>query len=310
LSVRVGVDLGGTKIQTVAIDGAGAVVADAKLPTPSQGGQAVARAIGDAIAAMGVDGVERIGIGAPGVIDRDAGVVLRAPNLSISSEVPLTRLVAGIVGLDGDAVALDNDVNVATLAELRSGAAVGARDALCVFVGTGVGGGLVLDGSLRHGPRGLTGEIGHTIVRDGGRRCGCGGLGHLEAYAGRRCLEIEARRLHEGGRQTALVEIAGERQMKSSVFAKALAAGDEVAIELVDEAAQVLGAALASAVALVDVETIVLGGGLGAKLGDPFVASVDDALRARLFVPSLAVKVVPAALGDLGGAIGAAFLEA
>ena len=304
-----GIDLGGTKIQGVVLDG-DAVVADSKMPTPGTGGADIAAAIAAIVRKMGADGVERIGIGAPGVIDRARGAVLTAPNLAISSSVPLTELVADAVGIDREAVRLDNDVNAATLAELRFGAAVDARDALCVFVGTGVGGGLVLDGSLRHGPRGLTGEIGHTIVRDGGRRCGCGGLGHLEAYAGRRCLELEARRLHEGGRETALVRIAGERQMKSSVFAKALAAGDEVAIELLDEAVQALGAALASAVALVDVDTIVLGGGLAAKLGDPFVAAVDAALRARLFVPSLAVRVVPAALGDLGGAIGAAFLEA
>ena len=305
MTLVVGVDLGGTKIQVVAVDGSD-VVADAKLPTPSAGGEAVARAVADAIAAMGVDGVRAIGIGAPGVIDRAAGTVLRAPNLNISSSVALTTLVGEATGVD--TVLLDNDVNVATLAEHRSGAAVGARDVLCVFAGTGVGGGLVLDGELRRGPRGLTGEIGHTIVRADGRRCGCGGLGHLEAYAGRRCLEAEARRLHEGGRSTALVEIAGERQMKSSVFAKAVAAGDEVVRELLDEAIDALAAAFASAVALIDLELIVLGGGLAMKLGEPFISAVDDAMQARLFVPSLAVKVVPAALGDLGGAVGAALL--
>jgi len=303
--VIVGVDLGGTKIQAVAVDGTD-VVADAKLPTPRDGGDAIAAAIADAIAAMGVDGVTAIGIGAPGVIDRANGTVLRAPNLNISASVPLTRLVADAAGVD--AVVLDNDVNVATVAEHRMGAAVGARDVLCVFAGTGVGGGLILDGELRRGPRGLTGEIGHTIVRDGGRRCGCGGIGHLEAYAGRRCLEAEARRLHDGGRETALVRLAGDRQMKSSVFAKALATGDEVAAELVRDAVDALAAAFASAVALVDLDLIVLGGGLAMKLGPPFVTAVDDALRARLFVPSLAVRVVPAALGDLGGAVGAALL--
>ncbi|HYD11075.1 MAG TPA: ROK family protein, partial [Acidimicrobiales bacterium] len=199
-------------------------------------------------------------------------------------------------------------VNVATAAEHRLGAARGHDDVLCVFAGTGVGGGLVLDGALRRGPHGLTGEIGHTIVVAGGRRCGCGGLGHLEAYAGRRCLEGEARRLHEGGRATKLVEIAGDQKMKSSAFSKALAAGDEVARELLDGAADALAAAFASAAALVDLSLIVLGGGLAEKLGDPFVQQIDAALQERLFVRSMDLHVVPAALGDHGGAVGAALL--
>jgi glucokinase len=304
----IGVDLGGTKIQSVALDGAD-VVAQKKVPTPSTGATDVVAAIAESIAAMDVD-VERVGIGAPGVIDRARGSVLRAPNLQIDAAVPLTELVARAVGVAPAAVVLDNDVNAGAFAELRLGAAAGGRDVLCVFVGTGVGGGLVLDGELRRGPRGLTGEIGHVVVREGGRRCGCGGLGHLEAYAGRRCLEEEARRIHEGGRDTALVRIAGDGRMKSSVFERAVKEGDAVAIELLDEAVEALGAALASAVALVDLELIVLGGGLAGRLGEPFAARVDDAVRRRLFVPSLPLRLVPAARGDLGGAVGAALLAA
>jgi glucokinase len=310
--LRIGIDLGGTKIQVVAVDGDDAVVADVKVPTPGDGGVAVADAIAGAVRALGVaiSDVEGVGIGAPGVIDRATGTILRAPNLSITSATPLTHLVADALGLDAASVAMDNDVNAATIAEARHGAAEGARDALCVFVGTGVGGGLVIDGELRRGPRGLTGEIGHMIVRDGGRPCGCGGLGHLEAYAGRRCLEAEARRLHGGGRTTKLVELARDGKMKSSAFEKALAAGDEVARELLDEAAEALGAALASAVALVDLELVVLGGGLAGRLGPPFTASVEGAVRARLFVSTLPFRMAETALGDLGGAVGAALLAA
>lgn len=306
-----GIDLGGTKIQGVVLDGE-TVVADRKVPTPDTGGEDVAAAIADMVRAMGramgTGGVDRIGIGAPGVIDRARGAVRAAPNLAIESSVPLTDLVADALGVERSNVRLDNDVNAATLAEHRLGAAVGATDVLCVFVGTGVGGGFVLDGALRRGAHGLTGEIGHVVVHDGGRRCGCGGFGHLEAYAGRRCLEATARALHDGGRETALVRIAGDDRMKSAVFGKAFEAGDEVAVELVGEAVEALGAALASAVAMVDLELIVLGGGLTGKLGAPFVARVDDAVRRRLFVPTLPLRVVPAALGDLGGAMGAALL--
>lgn len=302
-----GIDLGGTKIQGVVLEGE-TVVADAKVPTPTTGGADIATAIAAMVRGMGTDGVEHIGIGAPGVIDRARGAVLAAPNLSIESSVPLTELVADAVHIDRASVRLDNDVNAATIAEHRLGAAGGAADALCVFVGTGVGGGFVLDGSLRRGTRGLTGEIGHVVVRDGGRRCGCGGLGHLEAYAGRRCLEETARAIHAGGRETALVQIAGDGRMKSSVFAKAVAADDGVAIELLGEAVEALGAALASAVAMVDLDVIVLGGGLAGKLGEPFTVQVADAVRQRLFVPTLPLRVVSATLGDLGGAVGAALL--
>ena len=302
-----GIDLGGTKIQGVILDG-DAVVAKSKMPTPGTGGADIAAAIAAIVQKMGVEGVERIGIGAPGVIDRERGAVLAAPNLAISSSVPLTELVADAVGIDRDSVRLDNDVNAGTLGEHRLGAATGAVDALCVFVGTGVGGGFILDGALRRGARGLTGEIGHVVVRDGGRRCGCGGLGHLEAYAGRRRLEETARELHAGGRETALVRIAGDGRMKSSVFEKALAEGDEVAVELIGEAVEALGAALASAVAMVDLDVIVLGGGLAGRLGEPFTERVRDAVQQRLFVPTLPVQVRSAGLGDLGGAMGAALL--
>lgn len=302
----IGIDLGGTKIQGVALDGT-SVVASVKLPTPATGAADVVSAIAGCIEQLGVK-ADRIGIGAPGVIDRATGTVLRAPNLQIDASVPLTTRVAAAVGVDREHVLLDNDVNVAALAEHRLGAARGVADVLCVFVGTGVGGGLILDDELRRGPRGLTGEIGHVVVRDGGRRCGCGGHGHLESYAGRRCLEDEARRLHGGGRETVLVGLSGERRMTSSVIERALGEGDEIAHELIAEAVEALGAALASAAALVDLDLVVLGGGLAGQLGERFVSRVDDAVKRRLFVPTLPVRVVPAELADLGGAIGAGLL--
>src|SRR6266550_1590552 len=123
------------------------------------------------------------------------------------------------------------DTIVAVVDDLGGAAAV-----LGVWVGTGVGGGLILDGTLRRGDSGYAGEIGHTIVHPGGRVCGCGGRGHLEAYAGRAALEREARERHAAGTPTALVELAGDARMTSRVWASALDASDVVAIELLDEA--------------------------------------------------------------------------
>ena len=303
----VGIDLGGTKIQAVLVEG-DELVADARAVTPDGGPESVAEAIADVVADLGKAAKGKaIGIGAPGIVDPDSGMLHRAPNLpGFTSGVTLGPLVAAATG--ADRVLVDNDVNVAVLAEQRTGAGRGADDLLGVWVGTGVGGGLVLDGTLRRGPAGLTGEIGHLIVRDGGRRCGCGLDGHLEAYAGRAGMEKEARRRHEAGETTLLVELAGDGRMKSGVFAKALDAGDRVAEELLEDAVQALGAALASAAALVDLQRVVVGGGVAEKLGVPFVARIGEATRHRLLVAEAGPEVVPAELGDLAGALGAAFL--
>ena len=303
----IGIDLGGTKVQGVLVD-AGEVIGDAKVPTPTAGVDEVVAAIGDCVARLGgTDKVAGVGIGAPGVVDAATGRVLMAPNLpGFGGPVPLAALLADC--LDGAGVVVDNDVNVSALAEHRLGAGRGSHNLLGVWVGTGVGGGLVLDGRLRRGPGGAAGEIGHVGVTSGGRRCGCGQEGHLEAYAGRAMMEQEARRRAAGGTPTLLVELAGDKRMKSSIFAKALEAGDGVAVELLDEAIAALGMALASATALVDLELIVVGGGLAEKLGAGFVGRIEQAVRSRLLVPSSPLRVVPASLGDLTGALGAALL--
>ena len=303
----VGVDLGGTKVQAIAVQG-DEVVASARRSTPGGGPQAVVAAVAEVVAELGdPKAVAAVGIGAPGAVQSETGVVQRAPNLEgFDHPVPLGDLLSGALG--GVRVSVDNDVNVAALAEHRLGAGVGSDDLLAVFVGTGVGGGLVLGGQVRRGPGGVAGEIGHVIVKDGGRRCGCGGHGHLEAYAGRAGMERTARKRHEDGTKTKLVKLAGDGRMKSSVFAKALEEGDKLARELVDEAASALGAALASAVALVDLDRVVLGGGLGDRLGPSFIEAVQQATSERLFVPDTPFTIVPASLGDLAGARGAALL--
>jgi glucokinase len=302
----VGVDLGGTKIQAIKVEGDD-VVGSSRRDTPPGGPEVIVQAVAACIDELGDrSDISAVGVGAPGAIESSTGVVQRAPNLSgFEHPVPLGALLSEALGVT---VAVDNDVNVAALAEHRLGAGAGTDDLLAVFVGTGVGGGLVLGGEVRGGPAGVAGEIGHVIVKDGGRRCGCGGRGHLEAYAGRAGMERTARKRHEDGAKTKLVKLAGKDRMKSSVWAKALEEGDDLAKELVDEAAQALGAALASAVALVDLDRVVLGGGLGDRLGAPFIDAVERETRERLFVPDAPFTVVPAALGDLAGARGAALL--
>ena len=304
----VGIDLGGTKIYAVVFDGTG-VVAEAKRKTPTQGGPlAVVDAMAGVVRDLGaVDDLAGIGVGAPGVIDPDDGSVRQAPNLPGWME-PFGVAEALSSALGGVPVVLDNDVNVGTLAEHRLGAGRGADNLLGVFVGTGIGAGVVIDGQLRRGPTGAAGEIGHMIVRRGGRLCGCGGRGHLEAYAGRAAMERRARDQERKGRDTVLVELAPGRRMTSGVFVKALAAKDAVAIELIDDAVGALGVAIASAVSLLDVPLVVVGGGLADRMGSEFVQRVDQACRTDVFPRNPDLRIVPAALGDRGGSIGAALM--
>ncbi|HMC80637.1 MAG TPA: ROK family protein [Acidimicrobiia bacterium] len=306
----VGIDLGGTKIYAVVFDGAG-VLAEAKTKTPTQGGPlAVVDAMAAVVRDLGpVDDLAGVGVGAPGVIDSVDGTVRQAPNLHGWME-PFGVADALSTALEGVPVAVDNDVNVGTLAEHRLGAGQGADNLLGVFAGTGIGAGVILDGRLRRGPTGATGEIGHMIVRRGGRLCGCGGRGHLEAYAGRAAMERRARDLERKGRDTVLVDLAPGRRMTSGVFVKALAAGDSVAVELIDEAVGALGVAIASAVSLLDIPLVVVGGGLADRLGPAFVARVEQACLADVFPRNPDLRIVPAALGDRGGSIGAALMAA
>src|SRR2546425_3694413 len=279
----IGIDLGGTKVYGVVLKD-GEVASEAKEKTPTLGGPlAVVDAIVKVVDALGgVSGIDGVGVGAPGIVDAATGVLKQAPNL------PGWHDAFGLAdalseALDGTPVRVDNDVNVGTVAEHRMGAARGVNDVLGAFVGTGVGGGLILEGRLRRGPQGVTGEIGHMVVERNGRLCGCGGRGHLEAYAGRAGMERRARELDAEGRDTVLVELAKTKRMTSGVFAKALASGDAVAIELLDEAVDALGAALASAATLLDLTLIVVGGGLADRLGPAFVGRVEQAVRSELF---------------------------
>ncbi len=303
-----GIDLGGTKIfgaqVTCSADDALLVGDDAKRATPTTSVDDIVAAIVDVIAELGPE-PDLVGIGTPGVVAPDEGVVEYAPNLAgFDQPVPLAALVSDAVGVP---VVIGNDVNLAALGEVRAGTAVGSDDVLAVWMGTGLGAGLVLDGSLRVGPNGLAGELGHSTVVPDGRRCPCGGRGHLEAYIGRRALERRARELHASGRPTQLVEAAGTKAMKSKVFSRAYEAGDEVAVELIDEGLSMLTLAIANVLVIVDVTTVVIGGGLGERLGGIAIERIGDGLAALHYAGAVPT-IVEASLGDHAGALGAAFL--
>src|SRR5918995_329507 len=246
-----GVDLGGTKIQVVVVDESSEVAGQSRRPTPTKGGpkdvaNEIAGALRDAAQEAGVETSDLEGIG---------------------------------VG------SLGNDVQVATDAEFELGSARQHSSLLGVFWGTGVGGGIVLDGRPWIG-RDAAGEIGHVVVRRGGALCGCGRRGCMEAYAGRGSMELRARRRANRGEKTVLFKIMEERgrtRLTSGVWARALEKGDPLARRLLDRAVRALGAGVASTQNVLDVEAIIIGGGLGLRLGEPYVERIREAMMPPLF---------------------------
>jgi glucokinase len=310
-----GIDLGGTKIQAAIVDHDHKVLGAARRPTPTSGGPPDVAAemqasLRDAARDAGLElaAIAGVGVGSPGTID--AGTVTGARNLpGWEGEFPLAETLEAALGCE---LRIANDVQVATDAEFRLGSGRPYESLLGVFWGTGVGGGLILDGKAWTG-RGAAGEIGHVVVEIDGARCTCGRRGCMEAYAGRAAMEMHARALHEEkGRKTDLFRLMTEHdrtRLTSGIWARALERGDKLAIHIIDRAVRALGAGVASAVNVLDVESVIIGGGLGIRLGDPYAEKIAAAMQPHLFA-ARPPNVHLAALGDLGGAIGAALLVA
>ena len=320
MAIYGGIDLGGTKIQAAVVDeGADNTVLGANRDqTPLKGGpKAIAAKMAETLTAalaeagLSVSDLAGVGVGSPGSVDDTKGTVSGAMNLSDwASSFNLRKHLEKELG--GTPVSLGNDVDLATDAEFQIGAAREYQTLLGVFWGTGVGGGLILDGHQWVG-RGTAGEIGHMVVRIDGAKCGCGRRGCMEAYAGRGAMEARARKRVDQGEKTALFKIMEERgrdRLSSGIWERALARDDHMAIDLLEEALEALGAGVASAVNLLDPEAVVIGGGLGIRLGEPWVERIREAMLPHLFVDDDPPPVLLASLGDLGGAHGGALLAA
>ncbi len=310
-----GIDLGGTKIEAIVADGQNTVLGSARSPTPSEGGPtAVAAALVEAVTgACEQAGVElgallAVGVGSPGVVDSGAGTVSSARNLpDWEGTFDLGPAVSGKLGVP---VFLGNDVDVATEAEFELGAGEPYDSLLGVFWGTGVGGGLILRGERWLG-RGGAGEIGHTVVKLDGAKCPCGRRGCLEAYAGRAAMEARVRRRVKNGKHTDLFNLMKERgrtRATSAIWAHALERGDKLVTGVIDEAVAALGAGIASAINLLDLEAVIIGGGLGVRFGEPYAERIAQAMQPHLFNDTRPPDVKVAALGDFGGALGAVLL--
>jgi glucokinase len=320
-----GIDYGGTKVLAAVVDLAdGKVVGTGKKRSNANDSpeelmgrlfDAAESAIKDA--KLGKRGqIEGVGVGIAGQVDTGEGILLGAPNLSQATvNLPMAKLLRERFGVPA---ALRNDVQIAAMGEARFGAGKGVADFLCIFVGTGVGGAIVRDGRIVSGAAGTAGEIGHLVIHANGRFCGCGGRGHLEAYASRTAITKSIIGDLRRQRPSSLLklmpdlveEAPGGTALRSGVLAQAVAEQDELAVEAIEDAGRYLGYGIASAINLLNPSRVILGGGVIEAVDLLFDIAKSRARREALPAAAKNVEIVRAGLGDFSGVVGAAILGA
>ncbi len=311
-----GFDLGGTKVLAAVFDGEFKKIGRRKRKTRADQGAEVVfdrivKTIKDACDDAGIkpDELGGIGMGSPGPLDPFKGVIIHTPNLGFR-DFPLKDLLEERFGVP---VVVDNDVNVGTFGEYHFGAGRGKRHVVGIFPGTGIGGGLVLDGKLFRGSNGSAGEIGHMILQPDGPLCGCGQRGCIEAIASKTSLAKDAAALVSRGRAPVIAAGAGTdlTNIRSRILGEAFSSGDPDIRELVLHAAEYLGICMANVVNVLNPDMIILGGGLVEAMPDEFVKAAETSMRAHAMAFCVQdVEVAEAQLGDDAVIMGAAKLIA
>ncbi len=314
----VGIDLGGTSLLAVAATPKGKILGAKKTKTlADEGANAVLGRIIDvvktAVARAGakMKNVRAIGIGFPGPLDPDRGIVLHAPNLGPTwNNLSLTDYLTEKLG---PPAFLGNDVNVGAIGEHALGAGRGVDNLVSIFVGTGIGGGIILNGKLYRGARNTAGEVGHMIIVAGGPRCGCGKRGCAEAVASRTAIERDIHAGLKAGQQSALPQIwqkMNRTDLSSSVLAAALKRGDPLVTKVMEKAQYYMGLLVANVVNLIEPQVIVLGGGLVERLGDAYLDPVRE--TAEQYYTNQhdkhKIRIVESKLQDNAGVLGAAIM--
>jgi glucokinase len=304
-----GVDLGGTKILSVCLDAELRTLGKDLRPTLADGGPdaVIERMMQSVRAACAGHDVRAVGISTPGPSKPAEGIVTTPPNLPGWRDVPLARLVGDALGMPAW---IENDANAAALAEHRLGAGRGTRHMLLVTIGTGLGGGLILDGKLYHGASGAGGEIGHMQLEPEGRVCGCGRQGCLEALASGSALEAVAASIVASDPAGLVAQIARRENTPpdARILQLAAEAGDAAADAAIRRAGRYLGAGLTNLVNVFNPEVIVIGGSIR-KLGPRYLDTARAVVEHEAFAQSVAdVRIVEAELGDESPAIGAGLI--
>lgn len=316
-----GIDLGGTKVLASVVNVAtGEVVTSVRKRTKAEKGQdfiskrtveLVSSALSEAQLPADAE-IVAIGVGAAGQIDREKGIILDAPNLGVRN-LNLSELLGNEFHRP---VYMGNDVEVATIGELYYGAGRGYKNMVCIFVGTGIGGGIVQNGKIYTGETGTAGEVGHMTIDAGGRLCGCGNRGCLEAYASRTAITRAIMAEIHHGRKSILADEAaqqlklGEPIIRSGLLADAIKQNDDLTTEVVREAADYLGYGLGSVINFYNPECIILGGGVIEAIDLLFERASTRALTFALSQPAKKTTILRTKLGDFSGVVGAACLAA
>ncbi|MDX2122887.1 MAG: ROK family protein [Gemmatimonadota bacterium] len=310
----VGIDLGGTNIVSGCVAEDGSVIHGVRsIPTGAEGGPdavvqriiAVAKeSISETRAAVPGAEIIGLGVGAPGPLDTRSGVVLLTPNLGWVN-MPLRQRLQDGLGLR---TALDNDANCAVLGEWWMGAARGTRHAVGLTIGTGIGGGIIIDGRLYHGASDIAGEVGHMTIDANGRHCKCGNYGCVEAYASGPNIALRATEAIRTGAASSLASYVGGDlgRITAQTVYEAAQAGDELAIDVVRDTARFLGAAVASLINIFNPEAVVIMGGV-THAGDSLFEPLRREVSRRAFKPAVQVcRIVPGQLTGVAGVYGAA----
>jgi glucokinase len=308
----VGVDLGGTKILTAVVADGKTILGRSKVPTPAKDGalailDAIVGSIDESLYQAGVprEKIAGIGIGSPGPLNSSTGVILFSANLNVHDFALAPELSKRFA----KPALLQNDVRVGGYGEFKLGAGQGYKNILAAFVGTGVGGCLIMDGKIVEGATGNAGELGHIIVKTGGPECNCGSRGCLEAFSSRTAITRRVAKSVRHGHATLLAGKIDKKtgRLKSGDLAMAIEAKDPVALKEVHRAAHYLGLGLGSLVNVLGPEIVIIGGGVTEALGETLVDMIRPSFRKTVLVdPEEQIKLVPASLGDDAGVLGAA----
>jgi glucokinase len=310
--VAVGVDLGGTSIKAGIVSTGGALLYQNKFPANADGGPSkvikqITASVRDALEHTNGANVKGIGIGAPGVVD-DEGVVKAPPNFMDWDEVPLKAKLSEL--FPGVTIGIENDANAAAIAESRFGAGIHLPNFLFVIWGTGVGGGIILNHKIYRGPTGGAGEIGHISIDYTGPQCNCGNIGCVEAYVGQRYLSSRTAERLKSHPESKILELVGgdPTKIEPMYISQAAHDGDAIAREILVEAGEQLGVALAAVMNIMDLRISIIGGGISAA-GDFVIHAIRDSVVRHVLKPLRKdIQVLPAQLGNNAGILGAAGL--
>ena len=311
----VGVDLGGTKILSGVFDHSLESIGVVKLSTKSQRGvdkviERIARCVQDAVdeADLSMKQVAGLGIGAPGAVDFGGGTVIFAPNLEGWKDVPLKKELEKQLGVP---VFVENDCNIAALGVYSTELKSKPRSMVGIFVGTGIGGGLVINGELYSGFGHTAGELGHMVIDVNGPKCGCGNKGCFEALASRTAIFQQIKAGIKDGQKTMLTEMLGDdlEDLRSGDLRKAIRRGDKFVDRIVEGAAEYIGIATANLINILNPEVVVLGGGVIEALADEMMSVIVETAADYAMPGAMkGVEIVASKLGDSAGITGAAVL--